>query len=250
MSIVNGYGTYRKYSYGTDTVTASLDRKKYAENAKKAEKDSGVASDVKLSENAKKLLAELKETYGNMDFFVADYSSDEEAQSYLSRGTKEYSVLIDPATLEEMAASKESKEKYLGILDEATGKLSEIQKELSSDEENTISRIGISIDKDGKVSYFAELEKMGEKQKERIEKQKEKSLAEKAEAKRRERNEEKERVRNANRERQPHIPKVTKKVSVKSDSAEGLLEQIRSVDWSQVKAESRMDKGVKFDFSV
>ena len=52
-----------------------------------------------------------------MDFIVADYESEEEASAYLSRGTKEYSVLIDPELLEEMAADGKTKEKqeiYIG----------------------------------------------------------------------------------------------------------------------------------------
>lgn len=256
MSIVNGYGSYRKYSYDTtvkDKKTRETDettRTRYADRAKEAEKNSGIASDVKLSEKAKKLLDELKDKYGNMDFFVADYSSDEEAQSYLSRGTKEFSVLIDPATLEEMAAKSESKEKYLSILDDAAGQLSAMKEELSEDEKNSVSRIGISIDNNGKVSYFAELEQMNAKQKERIEQQKEEAIAEKNETKRKERQAEKERVKNANREREPHIPKVTKKVSLKADTTEDLLKQIREVDWSQVKATEQMNTGGKFDFSI
>lgn len=256
MSIVNGYGAYRKYSYDANVRekktrdTKGTGRAGKTDSAKEIDKNSGIASEVKLSEKAKKLLGELKEKYGNMDFFVADYSTEEEAQSYLSRGTKEFSVLIDPATLEEMAANAETKEKYLGILDEATGKLSAMKEELSEDEQNVIGSIGISIDKNGKVSYFAELEKMGEKQRERIEKQKEDAIEEKAEAKREERRARKERVWSANREREPHIPKVTKKVSLKADSADGLLEQIRSVDWSQVKEVERVQSGAKFDFSI
>ena len=61
-------------------------------------------NELNLSDEAKDLLQELKEKYRNMDFMVAHFSSDEEAQSYLSRGTKDYSVLIDPETLEAMAA--------------------------------------------------------------------------------------------------------------------------------------------------
>ena len=57
-----------------------------------------------LSQGAKELLNEMQKKYGDMDFFVADYSSDDEAQRYLSRGSKEYSVLIEPELLEKMAA--------------------------------------------------------------------------------------------------------------------------------------------------
>ena len=69
-----------------------------------------------LSQGAKDLLNEMQKKYGDMDFFVADYSSDDEAQRYLSRGSKEYSVLIEPELLEKMAADESVKEKYLGII--------------------------------------------------------------------------------------------------------------------------------------
>ena len=179
MSLINGYGAYQKYSYDAGARDKKTKEASDTDKAKKAgkglevAKKNGVDNQVKLSEGAQKLLEELKKTYSNMDFFVADYDSDEEAQSYLSRGTKEYSVLIDPETLEAMAADSATKEKYLGLIDEATGKLSQMKEELSEDEDNVVKSIGISIDKDGKVSYFAELEKMSENQRERIQKEKE-----------------------------------------------------------------------------
>lgn len=117
-------------------------------------------------------MQELKGKYGNMDFIIADYESDEEAQEYLSRGTKEYSVLIDPETLEAMASDSETKKKYIGIIDEATGKLDSMKEQLKG-QDDTVVRFGINVDKNGTVSYFAELEKMGERQRERIEQSRE-----------------------------------------------------------------------------
>lgn len=58
---------------------------------------------VNLSDKAQALLDEMKRKYSNMDFFVADYSSSEEASGIMSRGSKEYGVLLDPETLEAMA---------------------------------------------------------------------------------------------------------------------------------------------------
>ena len=66
----------------------------------------------------------------NWDFFIANYSSDEEAQEYLSRGTKEYSVLIEPELLEEMAKDAETKEKYFGIIEDGTRQLDKIKEDL------------------------------------------------------------------------------------------------------------------------
>jgi len=121
MSRIEGYNVYQSSYY--ENATKSKKAKDTAKEDKTEKIDK--RSQVQLSDRAKKLLEELKKTYGNMDFMVADYDNEEEAAKYLSRGTKEYSVLIEPELLEEMAADKETKEKYLGILDDATGKLAE-----------------------------------------------------------------------------------------------------------------------------
>ena len=156
---------------------------------------------------------------------MADYNSDEEAASYLSRGTKEYSVLIDPDTLEEMAADQETKDKYIGIIDDATAKLSGIKDQLG-DQKEEVTRLGVSIGKDGTVSYFAELEKANEKQKERLEKSKEDKINEK---------------------------KSEKKTRVTAGSVEELLEKIKSVDWEQIpeeKEEKEEKAGSRIDFCI
>lgn len=115
-------------------------------------------NEVELSEAAQNLLAELKEKYGDIDFFVAEFSNDEEAQYYHSQSTKKYSCVIDPQTLEEMAADKAVKEKYVGIIDSAEEKFAQVKEELGEDA-GQIKRMGVTVDKDGVVTYFAELTK-------------------------------------------------------------------------------------------
>ena len=125
-------------------------------------------------------MQELKKNYGNMDFIVADYSSDEEAQSYLSRGSKEYTVLIDPAELERMAEDDEVKTKNLALLDEAVGNLDALKEQLKDTEnEDSVVHLGVTIGSNGSVSYFADLEKIGERQKEFVDKIREKKQTEK-----------------------------------------------------------------------
>ena len=114
--------------------------------------------EISLSEAAKNLLAELKEKYGNIDFFVAEFSNDEEAQYYHNQSTKKYSCVIDPGTLEEMAADEAVKEKYVGIIDSADEKFEKVKEELGEDA-GRIKRMGITVDKEGVVTYFAELSK-------------------------------------------------------------------------------------------
>ena len=117
-----------------------------------------VEEEVELSEAAKNLLAELKEKYGDIDFFVAEFSTDEEAQYYHNQSTKQYSCVIDPKTLEEMAADEAVKEKYVGIIDTADEKFDQVKEELGEDADQ-IKRMGVTVDKDGVVTYFAELTK-------------------------------------------------------------------------------------------
>lgn len=165
MNKVNGYGLYQNNYYDT-AVNKKSQSKTSKSNSSKTDKTRKTDNNnVQLSDRAKALLQELKKTYSNMDFMVADYESEEEAASYLGRGSKEYSVLIDPEELERMASDDNVKEQNLSILDNAVGKLDEMKNQLG-DKENEVVRMGVSIGKNGEVSYFAELEKAGELKKE------------------------------------------------------------------------------------
>ena len=166
-------GNYYQSSIYEKTAQAAKD----ADRAKagSARKAGGTEEGKKapaLSKAAQNLLKELKKTYSNMDFIVADFETDEEAASLMSRGTAEYSALFTPEELEKMAADEDVKNKNMKILDGAVSKLDEMKTKLG-DKADDVTRIGISFGDDGEVSFFAELEKNSEKQRERIEKQRE-----------------------------------------------------------------------------
>ncbi len=235
MSKIDGYGVHHNNYYNSAVNNKDAQKAKNDGKTDKTDK-AGKTDSVKLSDKAKKLLDELKKTYGNMDFIIADYETDEEASAYLARGTKEYSVLIDPETLEEMAADEETKNKYVGILEDSVGQLKDMKEQLG-DNADEVTNIGITVGKDGKVSYFAELEQLGEKQKEFIEKTRENNKEARTEQ------EKKAQEEFASKER-------TKKTRVTADSVEELLEKINGVDWDQVKSEEKPEAGSKFDFSV
>lgn len=250
MSKVDGYGLYQN-SYQQNKVNQkkNTDVKSGRTDRNRKTDKTGRQQDLRLSSNAKKLLEELKQKYSNMDFIVADYEGEEEAQEYLSRGTKEYSVLIDPETLEEMAADKDVKEKYLGIIEDATGKFSDIKEQLGDKADDVVS-LGVSIDKNGNVSYFAELEKMGEAQRERIEKAKEEKQEEKKEQDRASANDRRYPADRAGRRDNRFIQEGAKRTTVQSDSIEGLLAEIQKVDWNQIKGDGGQVNGDRFDFSI
>ena len=127
-----------------------------------------------LSDGAKKVLDELKEKFGgNTDFFVRNYSSEEEAKELLSATEKEFGVLLTADELEKMAADEEYKNKMMGVIEEGQGKINEFKESLSEEELGGVKSIGFTVSEDGTLKYFAELEKQSEKNAERIEKAKE-----------------------------------------------------------------------------
>lgn len=214
---------------------------------------SSVATGVQLSDSAKSLLEELKEKYQNMDFFVACCESDEEEQSYLSRGTKEYSVLIDPDTLETMAADKETKEKYINIIDSAVSQMEDIKEKLGEDEEEVRS-IGVKIDKEGNTTFFAELQKVSDSQKEWMEQMKNKKAEDKKhqeelEKKRAEKRDKETNQAEKNGDTKASISGDVKITRVSATSVDELIEKIRSVDWMQVE-NVKTTTGACFDFTV
>lgn len=240
MNGINGFHVYQN-DFVNSLVQGAYDKKAGSAQAKEANagKDtSGVRTAASLSDDAQDMLDKLKEKYGNMDFIVANYDSDEEAQRYLAGGTKEYSVLIEPEVLEEMAADEKAEKKYTGMIDEATSKLSDMKDKLGSEEEN-VTHLGVSFGKDGSVSYFAELEKSGERQRERIEK----SRADKKEQAKKDQKAEEEK-------RRTDLLEKTKKVRVSAGSAEELLDKIRNVDWDSVKPQQRETVGTVIDYGA
>ena len=210
MNRVNSYGAYQN-SYYEGTIQNRKEQEKKVEAVKKNEEAKSSKQPV-LSSRAKQLLKELQKTYGNMEFMVGSYETEEEAKSYLSGGTKEYSVLIDPEELEKMASDESVKKKYLGMLEDATKKLTDMKAQLGSREDEVV-HMGVSIGKDGTMSFFADLEKLSEKQRERIEEKREERREEKASS-----------------------DKI-KRTRVHADSADELLKKIKQVDWSKIKEE-------------
>lgn len=191
-----------------------------------------------LSKAAQKLLKELHNTYGNTDFIVADYETEEEAASLLSRGKSQYSALLTTDELEKMAADEEYKNKNLKLLDEAVSKLDDMKTQLG-DKADDVKRLGVTIGNNGEVSFFAELEKNSEKQRERIEKHRE----EKKEAAKEDKKAEAEKYMSMGRPSGKHT-------TVFASSVDELVEKIGQVNWDNIKEDSSNPTGQRFDFTV
>lgn len=136
---------------------------------------------VKLSDKAKELLDELKKKYSNMDFFVENAADESEEEAIMSRGTKQYSVLIDPETLEKMAEDEDYKNQNLQLLEESAEKLSNVMEELG-DKADKVESLSVKVNGDGTVDYFAKLKADSKEESERIAKKREADRIEKKKA--------------------------------------------------------------------
>lgn len=256
MNMINGYQAYRNDFFDNSVTNRNAQngasqKTSQSESAVKAEQPAKTETKPKLSQAAQDLLKELREKYSNMDIMTADYSTEEEAQSYLSRGTKEYSVLIHTDELEKLAASADGKEKLMAQIDSSVEQLQSMKEQLGEDGEN-VKTLGVSIGKDGAVSYFAELEKSSEAQRQRIEKSREDRRAERKEQEKKaqeKREQEKKTEKKEAEKRKEDEPESVKRTTVKADSVEELLRQIREVDWDSIKATDQI-AGSRIDFTV
>lgn len=255
MNNINGYHAYQS-TLSTVAATQQNSRSAVTERTA-AQKETEVQSAKKtsnkppvLSDKAKALLQELKKTYNNMDFIVSDCDSEEEAQSQLAKGTKEYTVLIDTEELERMAEDEEVKTKNLALLDEAVANLDTLKEKLKdSENEDAVVHLGVVIGRDGEVSYFAELNKIGERQKEFVDKIREEKKEAQAEAE--EENAAKAEAKAAETTQTVSYGKM-RRTTLSASTIDELIQKINDLDWSTIPEETILPEttGSRFDLSI
>ena len=135
----------------------------------KKETVENTVGETQLSEKAQTLLKKLRDTYGDMDFFVANFSKGDNVKDILSRAGKDYSVILTVEDLEKMASDKKYKKEYMERVQGARRMSEQINKEygvISAFGEPTsrtkVNKIGISINENGTTTFFARLEKVNE----------------------------------------------------------------------------------------
>lgn len=203
------------------------------------------SSEDKLSDKAKNYLDNLRKTYGDYDFIVADEGDDRRA--LLDKSNKEFSVIFSSAELEKMASDEKYASEKMHNVETIVAMSDRICKQFGferswgkdSGNDTIINKLAISINDDGSMSIFAELEKMSEKQKDYIEKLREKKAEDKKAA-------EKKEDKKVDSNKKEDVSSV-KKVLVEASTEEELVEKIKNVDWNKVSGEI---VGTRFDFSV
>ncbi len=200
-------------------------------------------NEEKLSQKAQDFLKNLRQKYGDYDFMIGNSVDDIKALS--KSGNKEFSVILSSEEIEKMANDeKYAEEKMQGVqgavkmckrICEENGYVSAFDG--GKGENGTINKIGVSIDDNGNMKLFAELEKTSSKQKERIEKHRakhaeEKKAAEKAKKKNPYEKEDKDTV---------------KRATIEASSEEELIQKIKDYDWNKIQDSHT---GGRFNFTA
>ena len=129
---MNKVGGYDAYVNNYQNYAGKSKEQREAKSAGNIGKTGGAANTkpVELSREAKNLLKELQQKYGNMDFIVGDFETEEEAAAYLDRGTKEYSVLVNTEELEKMAKDESVKKENMEKIEDARNQLAYMRTQL------------------------------------------------------------------------------------------------------------------------
>lgn len=221
---------------------------------------------VELSDKAKDYYNKLKSQYHNMDFILVskDMKSKVQANAAAYGNANKQVVLIDDEKIEKMATDENYRKKYEAIIAMSQLKLQEAKNSLASSGAN-IKNFGMSVDANGKTSFFATLEKSSETkaaEKKQAEKKaakvKEKKVAEKKakDKKLAEKKAEEKAAEKASEEAKDEVsnePIDDKEyVEIKADSMDDLINKVSTYAYnnssSKVLSEGELIVGQKFDF--
>lgn len=218
--------------------------------------------DVQLSDQAKDYYTKLKAKFQNMEFIAVskDMKSQVQANVAAYGNAHKQVVLIDDEKIEKMATDESFRKKYEGIIAMSELQLQNAKNSLTSSGAS-VKNFGMSVDENGKTSFFATIEKQNAKKaaekkakaakdkKVAEKKAKEKKAAEKAAEKKAKEAKEKDKVKEQEPEKEVEDKKY---IELKSDSLEDLVNQVSKFAYdsssSTVVTESEKQVGQKIDF--
>ena len=201
-----------------------------------------VIGNVELSDKAKDYYNKLKAKFGNMDFILVskDMKSQVQANAAAYGNASKQVVLIDDEKIEKMATDESFRRKYEGIIAMSQAKLQEAKNSLTSSGAS-VNNFGLSVDANGKATFFATVEKAAEKAKDK--KLAEKKAAEKKAAEKRAEESENE---------ETTVADDKEYVQITAGSMEELIDKVSSYAYDNsernVLTESEKSVGQKFDF--
>ena len=190
--------------------------------------------DVQLSDKAKDYYDKLKSKYHNMEFIAVskDMKAQVQANAASYGNANKMVVLIDEEKLERMATDESFRKKYEGIIAMSQTKMAEAKNSLTSSGAS-VKNFGMSVDSNGKESFFATVEKSQDLQKKRIEKKAAEKKEQKArEKKKAEKEAREERLQKAKDKKTEKLDKTDDKDEVKNvdDDKEYVTIEAKSMD--------------------
>lgn len=200
--------------------------------------------DVKLSDKAKDYYNQLKGKFHNMEFIAVskDMKAQVQANAAAYGNANKMVVLIDEEKLERMATDESFRKKYEGIIAMSQTKMAEAKNSLTSSGAS-VKNFGMSVDSNGKESFFATVEKSQDLQKKRIEKKaaekkeqkaKEKKKAEKeAREERLQKAKDKKTDKTADEEDPQTIDDGKEYVTIEAKSMDELLSKVQKYSYSE-----------------
>lgn len=224
-----------------------------------------VIGDVNLSDKAKEYYDKLKSKFHGMDFILVskDMKSQVAANAAAYGNALKPVVLIDDEKLERMANDESYRKKYEGIIAMSEKKLQEAKNSLVSSGAN-VKNFGMSVGKDGRMSFFATIEKANQAQTKALEKrQAEKKAAKAKEKKRAEKKAWEERLQKRREENsikesdtedmnEETIADERDYVTIKADTIEDLISKVSRYasdnSYSTIMTEEERKLGQNFDF--
>lgn len=184
------------------------------------------SDDVKLSAKAQSYLENLRKKYGDYDFMV---SNNPDASQTVG-SDKAYSVIFTPEELEKMAEDDEYAEKVMGQVGDAVDMLKGIsEKDLG--EGVQFSQLGVSIDSEGNMKLFAQLEKLSADQKERLDAAREKRAEEQKDT---------DKELKGDEPPEEFTSILFKSADVEASSEEELLAKIFGIKWDDIEEQEAL----------
>ncbi|WP_022763342.1 DUF6033 family protein [Butyrivibrio sp. AD3002] len=222
-----------------------------------------IIGDVQLSDKAKDYYNSLKSKYHNMEFIAV--SKDMKAQVQQNAASygnaNKMVVLIDEEKLERMATDESYRKKYEGIIAMAQTKMSEAKMGLASSGAS-VKNFGMSVDSNGKESFFATVNKSSDLQKKRTEKKAAEKKAQKLQEKKKaEKKAQEERIQKARDKKaekadtdkeETEITDNEEYVTFEADSMDELLSKVQTYSYNnasgKVMTQAEQMVGTKIDF--
>lgn len=217
--------------------------------------------DVQLSDKAKDYLSKLQSKFHGMEFITV--SKDMKAQVQQNAASygnaNKMVVLIDEEKLERMATDENFRKKYEGIIASSQSKMMQAKMGLSSSG-SSVKNFGMSVDSNGKESFFATVNKSSDLQKKRIEKKaaekKQQKIKEKKQAEKKAQEERIEKAKEGKADKtvdkkDRDIPEEEYDI-IEANSLDDLLSKVQTYSYnsasSRVMTDTEKNVGTKVDF--